>query len=77
MRGLTMFLLTPIPHERQLFADEDLYQRYLAHLREQTGSAEVREQQAAALSAETLTVAAALLSYGERFRRAREAKAAS
>jgi hypothetical protein len=74
--SLKMFLPTPISHERQLFADEDLYQRYLAHLREQVGSAEEREQQAAALSAETLTVSAALSAYGARFRRARGTRCA-
>ena len=62
MRGLTMHLRTPIPHTRELFADESLYQQMLVHLAEKMSATdEDRERQVAALTAETLTLQQALV----------------
>ena len=66
---LTMCLRSPIPHTRQLYADESLYQRMLAHLAEKMPATDKdRERQTVALTAETLTLEDALVSYGRRFR---------
>jgi hypothetical protein len=67
-------LSTPILHTRQLYADAALYQRALVHLREKMPVIdEDRQEQIAALTAETTTLEEALASFGERFSRAREA----